>query len=275
MGRRPEGHFWRKSTPAFCSGATLGLARAALNPRNPPPTKTGETKPFWLAFPIYSFPDGWELEADGCLHSFIHSTQQTLTRDPVLCQALSTQKWSLLSGYSQAEEATDDNTSLAGMGGEILLPASGTGEGSQRRGPGEGSWEEWEGRRNSRNQGSEERLMWWRGFCDCYFCPPLNEAGLGAVGAGRKEKRPTPSWRSSGWRALVQVPAFASPAPSWTQGGGTLFSRRSLWVPAEDLVPQPGLSFFLGWKEGCPWPARPHQPLPSLAAPAAATPTAS
>lgn len=136
MGCRPEGHFWRKSTPAFCSGATLGLARAALNP---PPTKTGESKPSWLAFPIYSFPDGWELEADGCLRSFIHSTQQTLTRDPVLCQALSTQKWSLLSGYSQAEEATDDSTSLAGMGGETLLPASGTGEGSQRRGPWEGS----------------------------------------------------------------------------------------------------------------------------------------
>lgn len=85
-----------------------------------------------------------------------------------------------------------------------------------------------EGRRNSRNQGSEERLTWWRGFCDCYFCPPLNEEGLGAVGAGRKEKRPTPSWRSSGRGALVQVPTFASPAPSRTQSGATLFSLRSL-----------------------------------------------
>ena len=208
MGCRPEGHFWRKSAPVFC------LARAALNPRNPPPTKTGESKPSWLAFPIYSFPDGWELEADGCF--FIHSTQQTLTRDPVLCQALSTQKWSLLSGYSQAEEATDDSTSLAGMRGETLLPASGTGEGSQRRGPGEGSWEEWEGRRNSRNQGSEERLTWWRSFCGCYFCPPLYEAGLGAVGAGRKEKRPIPSWRSSGrepWCRFLPLPHQPPPCP--------------------------------------------------------------
>lgn len=117
MGRRPEGHFWRKSTPASCSGVTLGLARAALNPRNPPATETGGTKPSWLAFPIYSFPDGWGLEADGC--PFIHSFCSTNTHgDPVLCQALSTQKWSLLSGYSQAEEAVDDGTSLAVLGWE-------------------------------------------------------------------------------------------------------------------------------------------------------------
>lgn len=192
MGRRPEGHFWRKSTPASCSGVTLGLARAALNPRNPPATETGGTKPSWLSFPIYSFPDGRELEADGC--PFIHSCRSTNTHgDPVLCQALSTQKWSLLSGCSQAEEAVDDGMSLAVLGWEgrpYSLPLGQVR--AQRRGAGRGSSEEWEGspgRRNSRNQGSEERLTWWRGFCDCCFCPPLDEAGFGGLWepAGRSD----------------------------------------------------------------------------------------
>lgn len=148
------------------------------------------------------------------------------------------------------------------MGGGDL-PASGTGVGSQRRGAGKGVWEEWEGspgRRNSRNQGSEERLTWWRGFCDCCFCPPWTRQGLGAVGAAGRKKRPVLSWRSSGrepWCRFLPLPHQPPARP----GVGAHFS-----APEASLGPSlgPGASAWTalspGVGGGCPWPARPISP---------------
>lgn len=163
------------------------------------------------------------------------------------------------------------------MGGETLLPASGTGVGSQRRGAGKGSWEEWEGspgRRNSRNQGSEERLTWWRGFCDCCFCPPLDEAGFGGCGSRQEGEETCPElekqWPGSLGAGSCLCLTSLLPDQEW----GHTFQPEASLGPSLGPGASAWTALSPGVGGGVPMARRPHQSLPSLAAPAAATPTA-
>lgn len=211
------------------------------------------------------------------VHSFIHSAPtlpgRSLVPSPVNTEVVPTLR------VIVRQEAVGDSTSLAVLGWEGRPYSQPLGQVWALRGGELGRVLGGVGRQSRQKEQQEPRLRgetetWWRGFCDCCFCL-LDEAGFGGCG-GRQEGEETcpeleKQWPGSLGAGSCLCLTSLLPDKEW---GHTFQPEASLGPSLGPGASSLDCPFLLGWEEGCPSPRPPHQSLPSLAAPAAATPTA-